>query len=89
MGMSFFAMPLAQTWLAIPMFKPTDSICSLQATKVMCNVAPGQALLSFDHCPEKRDESNPHTIGIGWLPLGPELMAERKRRGHVLGSYKI
>jgi len=65
----------------------------------MCNVAPGQALLSFDHCPEKRDESNPHTIGIGWLPLGPELkaeglmaeglMAERKRRGHVLGSYKI
>jgi len=64
----------------------------------MCNVAPGQALLCFDHCPEKRDESNPHTIGIGWLPFGLEpfgpelkaegLRAERKRRGHVPSSYE-
>jgi len=42
------------------------------------------ALSCFDHCPEKRDESNPHTIGIGWLPFGlepfgPELKAEGLR----------
>ena len=66
-GMSFFAMPLAQTWLAITMFKAMDSIYSLQARKVMCNVAPGQALLCFDNCPEKRDESNPQNIFIDWL----------------------
>jgi hypothetical protein len=24
-------------------------------------------LSCFDNCPEKRDESNPHTTGIGWL----------------------
>jgi len=70
-GMSFFAMPLAQTWLAITMFKAPESICSLQARKVICKVAPGQALLCFDNCPEKRDESNPHTIGIGWLKFIP------------------
>jgi hypothetical protein len=69
--MSFFAMPLAQTWLAITMFKAPESICSLQARKVICKVAPGQALLCFDTCPEKRDESNPHTIGIGWLKFIP------------------
>jgi hypothetical protein len=33
-------------------------------------------LFCFDHCPEKRDESNPHTIGRGWLPFGPELKVE-------------
>jgi len=42
-GVSFFGMPLAQTWLAITMFKATESICSLQARKVICKVAPGQA----------------------------------------------
>jgi hypothetical protein len=61
-GMSFFAMPLAQTWLAITMFKAPESICSLQARKVICKVAPGQALSCFDNCPEKRDESNLHTM---------------------------
>jgi hypothetical protein len=29
------------------------------------------ALLCFDNCPEKRDESTPHTIGIGWLKFIP------------------
>jgi len=28
-------------------------------------------LLCFDNCAEKRDESNPHTIGIGWLQFIP------------------
>jgi hypothetical protein len=28
-------------------------------------------LYCFDHRPEKRDESNPHTIGIGWLQFTP------------------
>jgi hypothetical protein len=28
-------------------------------------------LLCFDNCPEKRDESNPHTIGTGWLQFIP------------------
>jgi len=28
-------------------------------------------LLCFDNCPEKRDESNPDTIGIGWLKFIP------------------
>jgi hypothetical protein len=28
-------------------------------------------LLCFDNCPEKRDESNPHTIGISWLQFIP------------------
>jgi len=69
--MSFFAMPLAQTWLAITMFKAPESICSLQARKVICKVAPGQALSCFDNCPEKRDESNLHSIFIDWLQFIP------------------
>jgi len=41
-------------------------------------------LLCFDNCPEKRDESNPHTIFIDWLPFGlesfdPELTTEGLR----------
>ena len=35
-------------------------------------------LLCFDNCPEKRDESNPHTIFIDRLPFGLELRAERQ-----------
>jgi hypothetical protein len=69
--MSFFPMPLAQTWLAITMFKAPESICSLQARKVICKVAPGQALVCFDNCPENRDESNPHRMFIDWLQFIP------------------
>jgi hypothetical protein len=29
------------------------------------------ALSCFDKCPEKRDESNPYNIGIGWLQFIP------------------
>jgi len=47
MGMSLFAMPLAQTWLAIAMFKAMDGICPLQAKKVLCSVAPGQAYFAL------------------------------------------
>jgi len=45
--MSFFAMPPAQTWLAIPMVKATESICPLQAKNVLCRAAPGQAYFAL------------------------------------------
>jgi len=45
-----------------------------QEIAMQCRARAG--LLCFDICPEKPDESNPHTTVIGWLPFGPELKAE-------------
>jgi hypothetical protein len=95
MEMSFFVMPLAQTWLAITMFKATDSRCSLQGRKVICKLAPpdpvpdsgrgGQALYILDMCPENRDESNENSIVRLWLQFIPIFGASHSqlRKGHT------
>jgi hypothetical protein len=71
-GDVFFAMPLAQTWHPIAMYKVTDTICPLQSKKALHRVAPGQALLCTDICPEKRDEANlpPSDRSLFILALG-------------------
>ena len=42
-------------------------------------------LLCFDNCPEKRDESNPHTIFIDWLQFIPffETLQSSLFKGHM------
>jgi len=54
-GMPFFAMPLSQTWLAIPFFQAMDSKWPLQTKKRLGIVAQGQALLCFEICPKKSE----------------------------------
>jgi len=45
---------------------PRSDVCEEQGDVSFC-----YALSCFDNCPEKRDEFNPHTIGIGWLKFIP------------------
>jgi len=45
-----------------------------QESAMQCRARAG--LFCSDICPEKRDESNLPPVDIGWLPFGPELMAE-------------
>ena len=99
MEMSFFVMPLAQTWLGITMLKATDNICSLHAKKVMYNIAPGQALYMLDICAENRDESRGNTIfmlRLQFIPVFGALHSQlfkraynKKRHLHAQGTVSF
>jgi hypothetical protein len=85
MGMSFFGMLLAQTWLARTQNITLTMPYSLRTRNVIINVATGQALDILDICPENRDESNGNSVVKLWLQFIPIFGAlhSQLRKGHT------
>ena len=75
MEMTFFGMPLAETWLARTQYYAKDAIlvtndkgyCQSRASRSR----DGQALYILDSCPKNRDESKGNSIVKLWLQFIP------------------
>ena len=94
MEMSFFGMPLAQTWLARTQYNAKDAILIANEKRYSKRCAsrsrPGlgtgrQALYILGGCPENRDESNGNSIIKLWLQFIPIFGAlhSQLRKGHT------
>jgi hypothetical protein len=93
MEMSFFGMPLAETWLARTKYNAKDAIlikndkcyCSTSRLAIPSRSRDGQALYILDSCPENRDESKGNSIIKLWLQFIPIFGAlhSQLRKGHT------
>jgi hypothetical protein len=85
MEMSFFGMPLAQTWLARTQYHAKDAILVTNKKRYSQRRARAEALYILDMCPENRDESNGNSIVRLWLQFIPIFGAlhSQLRKGHT------
>ena len=94
MEMSFFGMPLAQTWLARTQYHAKDAILiknekrysKRRASRSRTGLGTGRAGLIYACiCPENRDESNGNSVVKLWLQFIPIFGALHSQllKGHT------